>query len=382
MVNCRAVEAFLRPGRQRPREAKRIMIDLQSASGAGLDRAGKTGRETTSADKTHPTRGDFNQVVCQSPRRVAMPIAVYPGLALTGATVREAVTNAQAQVEAQAALHERYRTPFLLAAMDLSAEAEAFGCALHLSEHEIPSVTNRLVRDLEEARKLSVPRPGDKRTAVYLETVAGLRKRYPGKLVLGGCIGPFSLAARLVGVSEAMELTLTEPELMQTLLEKSADFLTAYALAFRAAGADGLIMAEPAAGLLSPRSLAVFSSAYVRRLAAALEGSRFTIILHNCGAKLPHLPAILETGLKAFHFGAPMDIVAALGKVTPEVVLCGNLDPTETFVQLPPGDLAARTRALLAATGHYRNFVLSSGCDIPANAPLAGLDAFFGEVDS
>lgn len=322
----------------------------------------------------------LNQLVLAAPRRLAMPIAVYPGLALTGGTVRDVVNNPQAQFDAQAALHARYQTPWVLSAMDLSAEAEAFGCALHLSDHEIPSVTGRLVTSLEQAEKLAVPQPGDNRTAVYLETVSRLRRHFKDTLVFAGCIGPFSLAARLAGVSEALELTLTEPDLMQTLLAKSTAFITAYARAFKAAGADGLIMAEPAAGLLSPRSLAAFSSAHIKQVAGALEDGHFALVLHNCAAKLLHLPAILESGVKSFHFGAPMDIAAALGRVPADVVLCGNLDPTGVFVQMSALALAARTRELLAATKAHRNFVISSGCDVPPPAPLASLDAFFQTV--
>ena len=93
----------------------------------------------------------FNQMVLNSTRRLAMPIAVYPGLALTGAKVRDVVTNPQAQFDAQLALHERYRTSFVLSAMDLSAEAEAFDCSIRAFENEIPSVSRRLVTDLEQA---------------------------------------------------------------------------------------------------------------------------------------------------------------------------------------------------------------------------------------
>ena len=53
--------------------------------------------------------------------------------------MREAVNNPQVQFDAVAALHERYQAPFVLSAMDLSAEAEAFGCTLHLADNEIPS---------------------------------------------------------------------------------------------------------------------------------------------------------------------------------------------------------------------------------------------------
>jgi uroporphyrinogen decarboxylase len=323
----------------------------------------------------------FSDVVLASKERLALPIAVYPGLALTGARVKDVVTDPAAQFEAQAALHQRYHTPFVLSAMDLSAEAEAFGCALHISDNEVPSVTGRLVSDLAEAKRLAMPKPGDKRTAVYLETVRRL-SRLPGNpLVFAGCIGPFSLAARLVGVSEAMELTIEEPDLMHVVLEKSTEFLTAYAKAFLEAGANGLIIAEPVAGLLSPDGMLTFSSTYLRALRSALPDRTFSMILHNCAAKVIHLPSLLATGLDAFHFGAPMDIPAALAKVDSNIVLCGNLDPSGIFCQLPPPAVQERAAGLLAATAAHPNFVLSSGCDIPPNAPLASLDAFYQALE-
>ncbi len=311
-----------------------------------------------------------------------MPIAVYPGLALTGARVIDVVSNSRAQIETQIALRERYQMPFVLSAMDLSAEAEAFGCAIHFSDTEVPSVTGRLVTDLEQARRLAVPKPGDKRTAVHLDAVRGLRDLPGHPLVMGGCIGPFSLAARLVGVSEALEMTLADPDLMHVVLEKSAAFLAEYLRAFRAAGADGVIIAEPAAGLMSPRGLAAFSSVYIKTMSEALADGHFSLVLHNCGAKLLHLPAILESGLKSFHFGAPMDIAAGLAKVPADVVLCGNLDPAGVFCQLTADEVKQRAAHLLAATAGHRNFVLSSGCDLPPNTPLNNLDAFFAAAKS
>lgn len=322
----------------------------------------------------------FNEFVLSSSARVAMPISVYPGLTLTRARVCDVVNNPQAQVEIQKSLQERYDTPFMLSAMDLSAEAEAFGCTLYASETEVPSVTGRLVTTREQAQRLGIPKPGDKRTAVHLEAVRRMRA-LPGKhFVFGGCIGPFSLAARFVGVSEAMESTVTEPDLIHLLLQKSATFLTDYARAFRAAGADGILMAEPAAGLLSPRGLLEFSTAYIKPLAAAVDDGRFAIILHNCAARLLHLPTILETGVKSFHFGAPMDLAGALQKVPSDVVVCGNLDPAGVFCQSSIEETATRTSALMTSLAGYRNYVLSSGCDLPPDTPLANLDAFYAAV--
>ncbi len=324
--------------------------------------------------------GKFNELVLGSANRLAMPVAVYPGAALTGAKVRDIVTNPRAQFEASATLHHRYRTPFALAAMDLSVEAEAFGCQIHMADDEIPTAISSVVANLDQAEALIVPPVGLKRTSVYLETVALLRQLPDKPLVLAGCIGPFSLAGRLVGLSEACGLTLDNPALMHTVLDKCASFLTAYLQAFKAAGADGVIMAEPAAGLLSPRGLSAFSATYIKRLVQAVEDGQFQIVLHNCAAKLVHLPAVLESGPSAFHFGAPMDLAGALAKAPATTVLCGNLDPTAVFLQSTPEQLTANTHQLLNATKAHHNFVISSGCDVPPGSPLTNLDTFFEAV--
>ena len=126
--------------------------------------------------------------------------------------------------------------------------------------------------------------------------------------------------------------------------------------------------------------MSTYSSAYVKGIAAAVRDGQFALILHNCAARLVHLPAILETGLTTFHFGSPMDLPAALGQVVSDVVLCGNLDPTGVFCQLAPAEVTARAADLLSRTAAHRNYVLSSGCDVPAGAPLASLDAFYAAM--
>jgi uroporphyrinogen decarboxylase len=102
--------------------------------------------------------------------------------------------------------------------------------------------------------------------------------------------------------------------------------------------------------------------------------------LHNCAAKLLHLPAVLESGARTFHFGAPMDLPAALGKVPGDVILCGNLDPAAVFCQASPAEVIERTKTLLNQTAAFPNFLISSGCDIPPGAPLENLDAFYRAV--
>jgi uroporphyrinogen decarboxylase len=181
----------------------------------------------------------------------------------------------------------------------------------------------------------------------------------------------------LFGVPESLSLTIEGPDLTHALLRKSTEFLVAYAKALKAAGADGLLMAEPSAGLLSPRAVAAFSSPYVKQVVNAVADDSFAFVLHNCAAKLPHLPAILEAGAKIFHFGAPMDLPSALSRIPKDIVLCGNLDPAGVFCRSAPAEVRKQTEDLLDATRAFPNFILSSGCDVPPGAPFDNLVAFY-----
>lgn len=323
--------------------------------------------------------------IVSAPHRLALPIGVYAGLTLTGATVRAAVTDGSVQAEAVLAMHERFDSDFLLTAMDLSAEAETFGCAVRLSDDEIPTVLGRYVTSRAEIEALPVPQPGDCRTSVHLRAAQKLAEANTGKPVLAGMIGPFSLASRIFGMSEALEASVTDPELLGALLEKVTSYLIDYALAFRQVGAQGIVMAEPIAGLLSPRSMARVSTPYIRRIVDAVQTESFTVVLHNCAARLAHLPRILDSGAAICHFGSPMDLPAALDQLsdhggTRDVILSGNLDPTSVFFQGTPDSVIAQTKALLEATTGHRNFMIGSGCDLPPGTPAESLAAFYETV--
>jgi uroporphyrinogen decarboxylase len=325
-------------------------------------------------------RSNFGTFILNSPHRIPMPIGVYAGLEITGASVKDAVTSSQHQSDAVLALHERFHTQVMLTAMDLSAEAEIFGCQIRMSDNEIPTVIGRLVTSEKEIDILEIPSAGDGRTAVHLQTARKLVSQANGVSVLGSVIGPFSLASRLFGVSEALELSLADPALLNKLLHKATKFLTDYVLAFRAQGVDGVIMAEPAAGLLSPRGLSQFSSDYIRQIVKETQSEEFTLVLHNCGAKIVHLHKILEAGAEIFHFGAPMDIEQALKQVSNEVILAGNLDPTNVFHNGTAIEVTAQTLNLMKITSGYKNFIASSGCDIPPQTPVENLDAFYTTI--
>ena len=170
-----------------------------------------------------------------------------------------------------------------------------------------------------------------------------------------------------------------EPEMVHTVLDKVTSFLIEYAKAYKAVGANGIVMAEPVAGLLSPDLEEEFSSPYVKRIVDAVQDDSFIVIYHNCGDNVGlMLDSILRTGCAAYHFGNAVDMERdILEKLPSDVVVMGNIDPAGVLRMGNPESVREATLSLMKKCAKYGNFVLSSGCDIPPMTPWENIDAFF-----
>ncbi|HNZ63023.1 MAG TPA: uroporphyrinogen decarboxylase family protein [Bacillota bacterium] len=311
----------------------------------------------------------------------ALPILSFPCVQLLGISVRELIFSDTYQVRGMKAVADRTPSLASVSLMDLSVEAEAFGSDVRFFDHEIPCVTGRIVTTEEEADALRIPEPGAGRTEIYLRAARKALQVIRDRPVLAGIIGPFSLAGRLVDVTEAMILCYENPELIKKVLDKAASFLIAYARAYKREGVHGVIMAEPLAGLLSPALAHEFSEPYVRRIVDAVQDDGFVVVYHNCGGSTVRMPdSILATGCGAYHFGNAVSMREILKYFPRDTVVMGNVDPAAQFVGGTPEGIRAETRRIMEECHDYRNFVISSGCDIPPHAKWENIDAFFEAV--
>lgn len=317
----------------------------------------------------------------ESGRLAAMPIMTHPGIELLGRRVLDAVTDGRVHSEAIEALNERFpQSAGCTVIMDLTVEAEAFGASLHFADDEVPSVVGRLVSNLDEVKALEVPSLDAARAPEYLRANRLAAERID-KPVFAGCIGPYSLAGRLFDMTEIMMGIYTEPETVNLLLEKCTEFIRNYCLALRECGVAGVIMAEPAAGLLPNEECMQYSSVYVKRIVEAVQDDSFAVILHNCGNTGHCTQAMVATGAKAYHFGNKIDMLDALRECPADVLVMGNLDPVEIFRNATPQQTASATRDLLNRAAGYPNFVISSGCDTPPQVPFENIEAFYKTVE-
>ena len=309
-----------------------------------------------------------------------MPILSFPGIQLMNVTVEKLVRDGALQAQCMQAIHDRYDSLATVSLMDLSVEAEAFGSPIRFSMEEVPTVLSAIVPDHEAAERLAIPPVGAGRTGEVLKGMALASQRIKDRPVFAGMIGPFSLAGRLMDMTEIMIKCYDEPEDAHLVLEKATAFLISYAKAFRETGCQGVVLAEPAAGLLSPDLIAEFSCPYVRRIIEAVQREDFLIVYHNCGNTLRLVDSILSINAKAYHFGNVIDMAQMLPKIPTDRLVMGNVDPVSQFRNGTPDSIRAATLALLSACGNYPNFIISSGCDIPPLSSWANIDAFFQAV--
>lgn len=319
---------------------------------------------------------EWKQSILKSNQRITIPILTHTGIEMSGKRVVDAVTDGRTHYEAIRLLSENYPASACTVIMDLTVEAEAFGAQIVFPDDEVPSVVGRLVSDRESIERLAVPTLNSARVPQYL-LANSLAAQSLDKPVFAGCIGPFSLAGRLFDMSEIMMAMYIDPEGTCLLLDKCTSFITAYCEELKRQGANGVVMAEPAAGLLSNDACKEFSSVYIKKIVEKVQDDEFMVVLHNCGNAGHCTEAMLYTGADAYHFGNRIDMMLALKDCPPESLVMGNLDPVSLFKMASPDEVYSQTLRLLENTAGYSNFVLSSGCDIPPHTPIENIDSFY-----
>lgn len=323
----------------------------------------------------------FNNATSDN-KKYALPILSFPAMQKLGVSVNEMLHSSELQAKAMEVVAHSTDTIAAVSLMDLSLEAEAFGADIVFGENEVPAIVGQLVTDEEKAKALQIPTMEIARIPIAIEAIRLAKEKITDKPVLAGIIGPFSLAGRLMDVTEIMYTCYDEPETVHEVLKKATEFLVTYSKALKDAGADGIVMAEPLCGLLSPDMAKEFSCPYVKKIIDAVQTEEFVMVYHNCGNSVSQIAELLyEQGATAYHFGNAVDMLQILEKAPSDVIIMGNLDPVACFTNATPQQMEEETYALLESCGGYSNFILSSGCDIPHTASWDNVNAFFKALD-
>lgn len=313
-----------------------------------------------------------------APIKKPLPVLSFPAIQMMDITVKELISSSDLQAKGMKLVSERVDAAASVSLMDLSLEAECFGSTIRFSDDEVPTVIGSVVSSEEEAEALEVPEIGAGRTAIYIEAIEKAVKLIEDRPVLAGVIGPFSLAGRLMDVSEAMIYCYDEPDMVHTVLEKVTQFIIKYIMEYKRVGANGVVVAEPLAGLLSPALAEEFSAEYMKKIVDAVQDEEFIVVYHNCGnCTIQQIESIVNIGAPILHFGNAINMEEMMSHVPANVMAAGNVDPASQFRNGTVESIKESTRATMEACCKFPNFIISSGCDIPPMSKWENIEAFF-----
>lgn len=324
---------------------------------------------------------NWSREIIEAKDRRYLPVLYFPCVPLTEYTVSETVHDGKKMAQAMKASIDRF--PEMIGAMtgmDLAVDTECFGAKVRFPENAVPAVEHAVIEEASQIAGLAVPSGRSGRVDVFLEAVAEAKTKITDRPVFGGQLGPFSLAANVMQMDKAMMAVITDKEEMHELAAKATAFLIERAKAYKEAGANGIFLAEPTAGILSPKMAAEFSDRYVKQIVEAVQDEYFYVILHDCGSVTKMTEGMYATGAKGFHFGNAVDMATICEKMPQDVLVFGNLAPADLYAK-GPQEIKALTAELLEKTRRFPHFVLSTGCDVPPEVKLENIDAMIEALE-
>jgi uroporphyrinogen decarboxylase len=318
----------------------------------------------------------LHEIVKRSEMLAVAPLLGYPGARLTGTTVRQNLTDAVVHTSTIRRLWDDYRPDVVFPMMDLAVEAGALGLRVRFADYESPTVVEHPVAgetDLE--RFTSVDILADWRLQTFLETIRNLNSAVDA-LHAAYVVGPFTLAGLLMGASQIACATVLQPDFVHKLVAMTTEVVRTYAEACQSAGAEAIAFLEPTAVMLSPKAFITFSGEPIAEIVRDLHARA---ILHICGDSRHLVSSMCATGVDGLSLDSRVDLPAIAAAVGSEIVLIGNIDPVAVMGSSDPQRVVDAVRDLRRKMVPYPNFVLSTGCDLPFETPLANVAAFMRE---
>ena len=140
-------------------------------------------------------------------------------------------------------------------------------------------------------------------------------------------------------------------------------------------------MAEPVAGLLSPALAEEFSMPYVKKIIDAVSDENFVFVYHNCGGAVADMTQqIASLNADIYHFGNAISLEKIIPKMPSDCIVMGNLDPV-LFRDGTVKDIEDGLQKIYDECSQFPNFMISTGCDVPASSKWENIDAYFRKIN-
>lgn len=188
---------------------------------------------------------------------------------------------------------------------------------------------------------------------------------------------PFDHFLNLLGMEAGLMALLDNPDGTKRLLEKTAGWSVALAVAQVRRGAHAIKISSPFAGsgFLAPAMYEEFIIPFERRIAEAVKAEGAFVYTHTCGAIGDRLDLMVESHVSGIECLDPpplgnVDLREAVKRLNGRIFIKGNVDPVNTLLRGDTGKVRRDVTEILETAGHVmRGFILSSACSVAPPVP-------------
>jgi len=259
-------------------------------------------------------------------------------------------------------------------------EAEALGSTVKYGDREYVPRIDVHSYGLDDSPHFPEDFLSRGRIPQVIEAVRLLKSRLGDEVAVGGnVVGPFSIVANLLGITNVLKASIRAPDKLQPFLEVAEQAGTELGKAYQEAGADFLIIEDMMASIdvISPPIFKSVAQPWEKRQIENLPD--IPTIIHICGAVNPIGTDIADTGATGISVEPSIDapaLCAALQDYDRHIPLIGGVDAVTTLFTGSPDDVKADVRKALDE-GYS---MIAPGCSVPPASTIAKLRAMVEAV--
>ena len=254
------------------------------------------------------------------------------------------------------------------------------GCPMEDESSDSPKLMGTVIKSLDELESLDIHRLTENPLMQGMIRYHHLVADEIGKecLIMSTQWGPFTVAARILGVEAMMMASIENPDKLKDLIQFSADLCWAITEpVLDHPDIPCMNLSEPVAScdVISPDFFRQFVTPVLKDLLDKAGGKGKYTCIHICGNSTPLLSDIQEIKPTGFSIETKVDLNTAKEIIGGRVCVLGNVSPIGNFLSGTPEDVIQEGKECLKAWGDETGYMLTVGCDFPKKVPLENVMA-------
>jgi MtaA/CmuA family methyltransferase len=311
----------------------------------------------------------------QKERVFFRPILMHFAARLNNDTYGQFASDHRVLVESNIKAMEYFDTDMVSLISDPYRETSAFGARVEYVDEGVPRCLDLVVKTNDDVDMLPVPDLYKcVRTRDRIDGAALFQKKLKGTVPVSGWIeGPLAEACDLAGVGNMLIFIMTDPDMVNRLMDKCMAVAKQFAKAQVEAGCDLIGIGDAICSQIDTFTYDTYVRDRHAELIAYIHDLGAPVKLHICGNITHLLDSIKVTGADIVDLDWHVDIDEARRILGNEVVLGGNINPVD--VQNKTADEIFAASKSLAEKYRQQKFLLAAGCEITVLTPHANLMA-------